>query len=80
MSANCAVGSRCHSGGGHLESLLTYEGVLRYVQSGDPHASRLYTAIRAYTINVMPPAPSPHLTDEQMTKIYVWISQGAQNN
>jgi uncharacterized membrane protein len=80
LSANCSVGSRCHSGNGHLASLDTYDGAIRYVQAGDPHASRLYTTTRDYLGNVMPPSPNTRLTDEQMTKIYVWISQGAPNN
>jgi hypothetical protein len=81
MSANCAVGSRCHSGsGGHLESLLTYTGVMRYVTAGDAHGSPLYSTVRLYYGNVMPPSPNPHLSDDQIAKIYVWINQGAQNN
>ena len=82
MSANCAS-TGCHTGGGRLFSLQTYDEVIKNgdVQPGKPHSSALYNVVRKYTgESAMPPKPNERLTDEQIGLIYVWILQGAKDN
>ncbi|PTQ96548.1 hypothetical protein C8P68_10432 [Mucilaginibacter yixingensis] len=77
--SNCTE-SGCHGASDHEFKLLSYDNIMAKVKAGDPHASDLYGAITANTINTMPKPPNPRLTDTEIKTIYLWILQGAKNN
>jgi len=80
IAANCGQ-SGCH-GSERTEkfNLLSYERLSKLVVPNNPHSSELYSVIRLYEGNVMPPKPNNPLSDTQIGQIYVWILQGATNN
>lgn len=78
IKSGCAQ-SGCHSGDGELFSLESYENVQRRVKPGDARGSKLYRVMTNRSATVMPPPPAI-ITDEQVTKIYLWIESGAKND
>lgn len=81
ITTRCAMDG-CHSTYNHEElSLVTYEDVMEIVKAGNSHNSKLYETITALNGEKrMPPLPDNRLADNQITKIMVWIEQGAKNN
>jgi hypothetical protein len=73
---NCAI-SGCHDGTGESgKALDNYTNIRQTVVPYKPDASQSYQAITAKWDNMMPPGQP--LTEENRTKIRVWIEQGAQ--
>jgi uncharacterized membrane protein len=81
ITTRCAMDG-CHSTYNHEElSLVTYEDVMEIVKAGNSHNSKLYETITALNGEKrMPPLPDNRLAYNQITKIMVWIEQGAKNN
>jgi hypothetical protein len=73
--SNCATAG-CHDGSEFR--LSTYDEIRSNVKPGDARGSKVYGAITRLNGEVMP--PSGPLSDQQITLIYTWIMQGAQNN
>ena len=61
-------------------TLNSYEDVMHYVKAGDARGSTLYLSVTGRTEEFMPPAPANRLSDTQLSKIFIWIEQGAKNN
>lgn len=78
IQTTCATRS-CHSAQGEEFSLENYADIMDKVQVGNARSSELYRVITHRSFTVMPPAPAT-IADEDVTKIYYWIEQGAQNN
>lgn len=79
LQANCAM-SGCHGGTGTGRERLNLgsaKDILANVVPHDPLNSRLYSAITSTWSGIMPPPPSPPLSRELRTTIYLWILQGA---
>ncbi len=78
LQSNCTK-SGCHEeeGGRSRLDFGTARGILANVVPYDPLNSRLYTAITSTWSGIMPPSPSPPLSRDLRTKIYLWILQGA---
>lgn len=81
MISSCAY-SGCHdaiTAEDDIE-LYSYEKVLKEVTPGDPNNSELYESIIEPDPNdIMPPPPASPLSNEQISIIRNWISQGANN-
>lgn len=79
IQTNCASAG-CHSSrGGEEFALVTYNDVIGKVEPGNARVSELYKVITHRSFTVMPPAPAT-IADDDVTKIYLWIEQGAKNN
>lgn len=77
---NSCAKSGCHSSSddeGEL-ALNNHNDIIKEVTAFDPASSKIYKAI-TNTFEPMPPAPNALLTQEQRTKIMLWIAQGAKN-
>lgn len=82
ISSGCAK-SGCHDATSKVEglNLSNYEGIMEIVKPGNPGDSDIMKVITDSDPNKrMPPAPAPALSQEQIDKISIWISQGALNN
>jgi len=79
ITSNCTE-SGCHGAGGHRPQLINYEDILGEVSPGNPYSSSLFDVITSNVVNTMPKPPNPRLTNTQIKTIFLWISQGAQNN
>lgn len=82
IASNCAI-TGCHGGGSAQDGieLSTYEGILDIIDVDDPVDSELIEVITEDDPDkIMPPPPNNQLTEEQISTLLAWISQGAQNN
>ncbi len=83
IAGNCTQ-SGCHNAQGDAEfPLTTYDEIISEgeIKAGDARGSKFYQVISNHTFeNLMPPAPLPMLSDDQIKLIYLWIEQGAKNN
>jgi hypothetical protein len=71
---NCAK-KGCHDGSGESRPLNNYADIMQDIVPFNPDASHLYQTIISKWGNLMP--PNQPLTQENRTKIRVWIEQGA---
>lgn len=55
----------------------TYAATMTSVVSRSPNTSRLYVTTQSGS---MPQAPRPRLTADELSAIFIWISNGAMNN
>jgi len=71
----------CHTGGGHLVALGTYEDLYKLVTPGKPMKSKLHTVITANpnSESFMPPKDKAALSSAQIDIISLWILQGANH-
>ena len=78
FKSNCAL-SGCHGGGGHGPSLSSYAGIMEGVTPGKPEKSRVYRVLsNVWSVESMMPPDRP-LSEENRSKIRVWIEQGAKD-
>jgi hypothetical protein len=77
--SNCNM-SGCHTGGGELPALSTYNDILRLVVPGQPSKSKLHDVLTANQISekFMPAGADP-LPKKYMDLISLWILQGAKD-
>ena len=61
-------------------ALLTYADIRAGVKPGDGRHSDIYERITDRNEEIMPPAPASHLSDKQISTIFIWIEQGAKDN
>lgn len=78
IKSTCATSS-CHSGGNEEGSFDTYQGILREVEPGNARGSELYRVITHRSSTIMPPAPAT-ISDDDITRVYLWIEAGAKND
>jgi uncharacterized membrane protein len=77
---SCAM-TGCHDGNTRAtKPLTTYKNITRYVSSGNPGSSSLYTVLSRNGEHLMPPLPYAAFTSIQKSLISNWILQGALNN
>ncbi len=71
----------CHAADSRLSSLSNYTDIIKNgaIKPGDPRGSKLYQLITHRSFQVMPPAPAT-VSNDDVTKIYLWILAGAKNN
>jgi hypothetical protein len=77
--SNCAM-SGCHDAATHEEGLTlnSYSTIMAGgIRAGNPGSSKLY---RVITDGSMPPRPYSKLTQDQISILNKWITQGAKNN
>lgn len=83
IASNCTQ-SGCHNSQGDSRfPLVTYNDVMTdgKISAGNAHGSTLYNSISNHgTAKLMPPAPLPTLSEDQIKLIFIWIEQGAKNN
>lgn len=76
--------SGCHGDSLNQEfKLVDYDDVMENgdVKAGNPQDSKLYEVITTETgEDRMPREPYARLSDRNISMIYIWIAQGAQNN
>lgn len=81
--SNCAM-SGCHDNASHEEGMVltSYSGIMSGgIRAGNPGSSKLYKVITTSNSgDRMPPPPRNPLSQDQISLIYKWISQGAKNN
>jgi mono/diheme cytochrome c family protein len=83
LTSNCAY-SGCHNAASAKDGIVldNYANVIRTgkIKVGNPNKSELYEVITETDLkDVMPPPPSPKLSNEQIQTIAKWITQGAKN-
>ena len=73
--------SGCHGGINPEEDydFTTYAGIMAAVRPGKPSNSDFYSVLSASGEDKMPPDGNPQPTSEQITLIYQWITEGADN-
>lgn len=77
--SNCAM-SGCHDAATHEEGLTlnSYSNIMAGgIRAGNPGNSKLY---RVITDGSMPPQPYSKLSQDQISLLNKWITQGAKNN
>mgnify|MGYP001552386846 CR=1 FL=1 len=84
LQANCAQSS-CHDQGSAQDGVVLsdYASIMSTadVRPGNPNGSDLYEVLVETDLSKrMPPPPANPLTNEQISLIFDWIDQGAQNN
>lgn len=81
INSNCAT-SGCHDAITHKEGvvLTDYAHIMRLVSPYNAERSKLYTVCVRTGGERMPPPPMPAFTQAQLSKIIIWINQGAKNN
>jgi hypothetical protein len=81
ISSNCAMAG-CHDAITRKEGveLTGYNSIRKEVSPGNSSNSKLYEVLIKHGNERMPPSPKPPLSQEQITKIRVWIDQGARYN
>jgi hypothetical protein len=80
INSNCAT-SGCHDAITHKEGIILtdYTHIVNRVSPFNAESSSLYTVcVRGG--ERMPPKPMPALTQAQLSKMIIWINQGALNN
>jgi mono/diheme cytochrome c family protein len=79
--SNCAT-TRCHDATTRKEGvqLTDYSTIIRYVRPFNAATSKLYTVCARSGGERMPPPPMAALTQSQLSRMIVWINQGALNN
>ena len=83
ITGNCSQPG-CHGTLNPGTFLLTgYDNLISNgkIKPGKPQSSEIYEAITSIEEEqIMPRAPYQRLNNNQITKIYLWILQGAKNN
>ena len=81
INSNCAT-SGCHDLTTHKEGVILtdYTHIMKLVSPFNAGRSKLYTVCARTGRERMPPPPLPALTQAQLSKIIIWINQGALNN
>lgn len=81
--SNCAL-SGCHDNASHKEGIVltSYSGIVAGgIRAGNPGNSKIYKVITTTKADDrMPQPPRNPLSQEQISLIAKWISQGAKNN
>ena len=79
--SNCAT-IGCHDAASRSEGvqLTDYNTMKKYVNPGNSASSKLYTVCVKSGEERMPPPPMAALTAAQLSKMVIWINQGALNN
>ncbi|MEI6060678.1 MAG: hypothetical protein WCR72_08215 [Bacteroidota bacterium] len=80
IKTSCAM-EGCHTGGGHLFGLTTYDEIYSRVTPGKPMKSNLHQVMigNPNSQNYMPPKSKATLSSAQIDIISLWILQGAPN-
>ncbi len=81
INSNCAT-TGCHDALTRKEGveLTSYTKIMGYVKPFNPGNSKLYKECIKSGGERMPPPPMPALTQAQLSKMIIWINQGALNN
>jgi hypothetical protein len=81
INSNCAT-TGCHDAITHKEGIIltNYTNIKSRVSPFNAGQSKLYTVCARSGGERMPPSPMPALTQTQLSKMIVWINQGALNN
>ena len=82
FQSNCTQ-SGCHNSQDRREGydLTSYETIVsRGIKPGDYKGSKIYQALVASGGERMPQSPYNRLSDDQITKIALWIKEGAENS
>lgn len=79
--SNCATTS-CHDAVTRRDGvqLTNYSTIIKYVKPLNAASSKLYTVCIRSGEERMPPPPMAALTQAQLSRMIVWINQGALNN
>jgi hypothetical protein len=80
FKTNCAI-SGCHGSGGNAGglNLSSYQGIMQGVTAGNANKSHVYRVLsNVWSVESMMPPDRP-LSEENRSKIKVWIEQGAKN-
>jgi mono/diheme cytochrome c family protein len=79
--SNCAT-TGCHDATTRKEGvqLTNYSTIMNYVRPSNAATSKLYTVCVRSGGERMPPPPMAALTQTQLSRMIVWINQGALNN
>jgi mono/diheme cytochrome c family protein len=81
INSSCAT-TGCHDAITHKEGIIlnSYANIRAYVSPFKAGSSKLYKECVKSGGERMPPPPMPALTQAQLSKMIVWINQGALNN
>jgi len=84
FQSSCAVPG-CHDAVSQQNGIIldSYDNIVSTgdIEAGNPNAGDIYEVItEADPDDVMPPSPYNSLTQQQISTIFYWIQQGAQNN
>jgi hypothetical protein len=80
LVANCSQ-SGCHGTVNPASvPLISYSNITSQTVSGYPHNSTLYNTITATSGKLMQVHTDHRLNDLKIKQVYLWITQGANNN